>query len=178
MSEPVITKRCSNTKIEKPLTEFYKDRSRADGHQCPCKICQNEVFQHYRKTPQRKLAVKRYTESPNGKITRSNYSKSPQSKAYHQRYRNTDECRATQRIAQRNYRRKYRDRAKATRVLRYQIEKGLIPPASNFLCLRCERQAQDYHHHLGYAPEHRLDVVPLCKPCHRHIHLVKQLSFS
>jgi hypothetical protein len=27
-----------------------------------------------------------------------------------------------------------------------------------------------YHHYLGYAPEHRLTVVPLCGSCHRSIH--------
>ena len=30
----------------------------------------------------------------------------------------------------------------------------------------CGKQGEQYHHHKGYAPEHRLDVVPICRKCH------------
>ena len=30
---------CSKCKVEKPLTEFYKNKSRKDGHRCACKSC-------------------------------------------------------------------------------------------------------------------------------------------
>lgn len=39
-------------------------------------------------------------------------------------------------------------------------------PASKKLCVHCGSQAHGWHHHKGYDWEHRLDVIPLCWPCH------------
>jgi hypothetical protein len=40
----------------------------------------------------------------------------------------------------------------------------------DFKCRDCNEQAEEYHHYLGYAPEHWLDVIALCKDCHRQNH--------
>jgi hypothetical protein len=48
-----------------------------------------------------------------------------------------------------------------TRRLRRQRCKNLFPG-----CVGWPTQA---HHHLGYAPEHRLDVEWLCVPCHNYL---------
>ena len=44
---------------------------------------------------------------------------------------------------------------------------GSLPQASSCQCVECGRAAHDYHHHLGYEPEHWLDVIPLCRVCHQ-----------
>jgi hypothetical protein len=47
---------------------------------------------------------------------------------------------------------------------------GLLPPAKTLLCVDCGAQAQEYHHHNGYEPEHLLDVIPVCRACHGKRH--------
>lgn len=42
-----------------------------------------------------------------------------------------------------------------------------LPQVSTRPCAKCGQPAADYHHHLGYEPEHWLDVLPLCRRCHR-----------
>lgn len=42
-----------------------------------------------------------------------------------------------------------------------------LPQVSTQTCAECGATAADYHHYLGYEPEHWLDVTPLCRKCHR-----------
>ena len=44
---------------------------------------------------------------------------------------------------------------------------GRLPRPRDVACTGCGAQAAEYHHHKGYAPEHRLDVVAVCRSCHR-----------
>lgn len=46
------------------------------------------------------------------------------------------------------------------------IKSGHIPPAKNYRCVDCGKQAAEYDHYLGYAPEYALVVHPVCIPCH------------
>lgn len=41
------TKVCSKCKIEKPITEFYKNKLKSDGLQSECKECHNNRHQSY-----------------------------------------------------------------------------------------------------------------------------------
>ena len=43
---------------------------------------------------------------------------------------------------------------------------GAIPSARSLICIDCGKQAAEYDHYLGYEPEHRLDVQPVCVRCH------------
>ena len=47
-------KRCSKCRVERPLTDFAKDRKRRDGLQCQCKLCQRE----YREANKERIAAK------------------------------------------------------------------------------------------------------------------------
>lgn len=47
---------------------------------------------------------------------------------------------------------------------------GLLKPAGSCECHDCGRPAAIHHHYLGYDPTHWLDVVPLCRRCHRFRH--------
>jgi len=59
------TKKCSHCKLEKPLNEFYKNRSRKDGLQAQCKKCCKETVNKYRNTHrrQRNEYAKRYRKN-------------------------------------------------------------------------------------------------------------------
>lgn len=54
MAEQSISKRCSNCKQIRPISEFCKDRRRKDGLYSDCKICH-------------KLSTKKYDQSDKGK---------------------------------------------------------------------------------------------------------------
>ena len=48
------------------------------------------------------------------------------------------------------------------------VKHGLLPRPATIPCVDCGKPAQEYHHHLGYAPEHWLNVVAVCRTCHRN----------
>lgn len=58
---------------------------------------------------------------------------------------------------------------KAHAAISYAVSKGRLNRAATFLCVSCNNQAHEWHHHLGYQPEHWLDVIPLCLSCHRSL---------
>lgn len=119
MSVDDSTKRCMKCRIDKPFTSFFKNKTKADGHQDYCKECK--------------------------KVTDKNYF--------------------------RGYKRTYNESQRKRRYIRnavhHRVENGVMPPASDLACTHCGKQAEQYHHHKGYAFENRLDVIPLCIPCHR-----------
>lgn len=55
----------------------------------------------------------------------------------------------------------------ARNAVLHQVLKGAMPKAAVCRCVHCGEQAADYHHHKGYAPAQYLDVIPVCKRCHR-----------
>lgn len=50
MNNDTTTKVCSQCRIEKPLTEFHKNKSRVDGYHAQCKICRNKYYKNNRET--------------------------------------------------------------------------------------------------------------------------------
>ncbi|GAH19577.1 unnamed protein product [marine sediment metagenome] len=53
-SQKLVTKICPKCKIEKPLSEFYKDNGRKLGVRCYCKLCIIEIRKiKYQKNPER-----------------------------------------------------------------------------------------------------------------------------
>lgn len=195
MAEQTITKRCTKCKEIKPVSEFSKNRTRKDGHHCWCKNCISKSYSKYSqtekgkethreacrkhsKTAKRKLTSRRHRLSDKGKITRKRYRQSEKCKATEKHYRQTEECKLSQnrynathkgkvtrqRIIKR-YRIRHPERALAHKAVRHAITTGELPRPDSLQC-SCGEQAKEYHHHLGYEPEHHLHVIPLCKKCH------------
>ena len=50
------------------------------------------------------------------------------------------------------------------------MERGTLPWPERLPCVSWGQPAAQYHHHRGYAPEYRLDVVPMCPACHGQAH--------
>lgn len=63
---------------------------------------------------------------------------------------------------------------RASQKVNRLVRGGHLPRADSFQCVDCGEQARDYDHHLGYAPEHWLDVQPVCRSCHKHRHVVRE----
>jgi hypothetical protein len=62
---------CSNCKIEKPRSEFHKNKANKDGLAYWCKLCNRAAIEQYRTTPKgkevSKKKKKRYRAIPKGK---------------------------------------------------------------------------------------------------------------
>lgn len=51
------------------------------------------------------------------------------------------------------------------------VRNGQLAPITTRACAECCVPARHYHHHLGYAAEHWLNVRPLCSRCHKRAHI-------
>ena len=169
MSETIITKACSKCKEIKSLDEFYKNRSRKSGYRTSCKQCDRSYWQ----SDKGKEVIRRYLQSDKGKKTgRRNidrYQKTEKGKMGARRYHASDKGQATQKRINLAYHKNFPERRKANDAVNDAVKHRTMPKASSLFC-KCGNRAQEYHHHLGYAPEHWLAVIPLCLVCHRSIH--------
>ena len=153
MSETIVTKRCSKCKEFKPLSEFYKCKaSTKDDRQTSCKSCQKTYNQSPERKAYYKAYEKAYQQSEHGKTIRKNCEQSSKCKAYRKCYQNNSYAHHP------NYR-------KARSKVSYSVKTGKLPRPDTLLCRYCQKPAQQYHHYLGYEPEHWLDVVSVCQPC-------------
>lgn len=178
MAEQIIMKTCRICKQTKPLSEFYKDKHRKDGHRSNCKICCSK----YQKSDKGKVVQKRYEQSEKNKTNKKTYQATEKSRKSHRiaifkydhsnkgricqsRHRRTDIFKNTQS----KYRKYNFQKLKARSSVNVAIKKGELPRPNTLLCNYCPNQAEDYHHHKGYAPEYWLDVIPVCKKCHKKL---------
>jgi hypothetical protein len=60
----------------------------------------------------------------------------------------------------------------AVEAIRRAIRLGRIAKAADLPCFYCGKAAAHYHHHLGYSPDHLLDVRAACPGCHHRLHFV------
>ena len=162
MSETIVTLICSKCNQIKPSSDFYKKRSHKSGHQGYCKICHGIHSRNWLRSPKGTKYKNRYKASKKGKEIlnqcHKKYIKSEKGKAMMMRVRE-----------------KYPNRVKARVAVNHAIRDGMLPSTLFLLCSKCKKPAQQYHHHKGYAPEHWLDVIPICKKCHNSEHIHKSL---
>jgi len=144
MAETIIIKRCSKCKITKSISEFHKDAKSKDGYHGYCKKCMSKHNAKYKQTEQGKVANKHYDQSKKGKIAHLK--------------------------ALRHYWNSHSEYRRATSAVSHAIRDGKLPRLEILKCHYCHEQAEQYHHHLGYEPEHFLNVVSVCRSCHSFIH--------
>ena len=132
---------CCRCKQDKPISEYYKDRRKKDGHRFECKKCSKE----YDSTEIRRIKNKESSR----------------------KWRQTEEGKAASIRGNKIHKKRYPEHARARQMIRNNINRGKIPHASELRCIKCDNQAQEYHHHLGYSPEQSLNVVALCRMCHK-----------
>lgn len=153
-----VTRKCTKCGKDKPLTDFVKEKTRADGRRLSCKACRQAVHRAWTKTPSGKRSVRKYEQSEKGQ-------------ASNRRHRQTEKGKATILRGVKTYRDKHPDRYKATNILNGAIRHGKFPAADTCECSvrleLCLGRASQYHHHNGYDEEHIYDVIPVCRSCHR-----------
>jgi len=178
MVKAVTSKICLKCQNTKPLSAFHKSLQRKDGHQTWCKRCKKQ----YQQTEDRRLAQKRYNQSEKGKATqkrfnqsakgrmaRKCFSQSGEDKITKKRYRQNEKYKKTHKQGNLHYYEQHPERKVAENAITHAIETGRLIKANTLKC-NCGQRAEHYHHHKGYAREHRLDVVALCRSCHKIIH--------
>jgi hypothetical protein len=162
MSDSIKTHKCSLCKEIKPVSEF---KTRTNGRpQAYCHPCQ-------------KLYNFRYVRSSAGKNKerrrRKNSTRREYMKKYLKNYSKTKNCQRLHRKHSLIYREKHPEKCRAHSRVMYAIKSGLIRKPISYFCrasIDCTAKAHEYHHHLGYAKEHQLDVIPVCISCHKTIH--------
>jgi hypothetical protein len=71
------------------------------------------------------------------------------------------------------------DKEQAQHRISVLVKSGRLTHPNELPCDKCGRiwkrgrARHNYHHHLGYAPEHHLDVQALCSSCHNAEHRTK-----
>jgi len=149
MATEIISKRCSRCKEIKSLSEFHRDKSQKDGLKSYCKSCHKA----YNQSERNKAYQKSYAQSPEGKIAHKRYAQSKKGKTRQNRF-----------FARHpNY-------TKAMSTVNDAVKAGKLSRPDTLPCHYCPKQAQQYHHHKGYDPEHWLDVLPACRDCHSKLH--------
>lgn len=138
-------KRCTRCNATKPLDDFYRNAEGRFGRQSHCKACMAQVGRETkRRNRQRNAELKRGWKAQNrGAVARQ---------------------------AQ-EYKRRYPEKRRAHSAVRNEVRYNRWPAANTMVCEICqEALAAHYHHHLGYAKEHRFDVIAVCVECHASLH--------
>lgn len=148
MPETVVTRICYSCKVEKPLEHFVtkKNKPFGKGYQCrPCGSAERKAAHLINKDADREWA---------------------------KNYRRRPEVRERDRLLAEKRRKNPAEKLKfqARLAISDRISRGVIIRPKN--CQKCGRTCKpEAHHHKGYAPEHRLDVLWLCGDCHTAIDL-------
>ena len=149
MAQEIISKKCSRCKEDKLLSEFSRRSNRKSGYEYHCKKCHSKTYE-------------KWYNSEKGKATLKCYQQTEKHKRYRQYYNKSEKCKEKYR----RYYQRHPDRFKARSRVMIAIRSGRLPKAKTLQCYYCGEKAQEYHHS-SYAPEHRLDVVPVCRSCHK-----------
>lgn len=136
----------------------------------------------------RRLANWRYDHSEKGRAAHARANADPKAKERYARYRQTAGYAAAQeRFKASGGRNRLALASRATvraerpeliaawMAVQVAIRSGAMVRATE--CQECGRTLHLVaHHHLGYAPEHWLDVLWLCRRCHKAAHAVTTTS--
>lgn len=107
----------------------------------------------------RQKANKKYRKTDKGKRAHCKESK---------KYKQSEKGKASQRL----FRERHPNHIKAANAVNHAIVSHKIPRPDVQLCHYCyKRRAKEYHHYFGYEPIDWFKIRPVCRICHRKIHL-------
>ncbi len=140
------------------MSDFYARKDCEGGRSWICKQCHNARTLAWQKSPSgrdaSRAAANKFASSEKGVAWRAAYLKTPKG----------------QEIIRANARRQIDSgMAAAHLAVKRAVEKGILVKTG--VCAGCGAKAKtDMHHTHGYAREHRLTVVEICRACHRKEH--------
>lgn len=149
-------KKCSDCDRELALDAFNRNRAQPDGLQNICRDCQRERGQR----PESRVA--------RAKARRTEHAKALEAERQ-RRYWATPKGKERSLRAVRKALKDHPERFAAREAVRRAVAKGALPPVRSQSCVHCRGAAQQYHHHRGYARAQWLEVLPICRLCHRRV---------
>lgn len=145
-------KTCSKCKESKPLSQFNKLKTAADGLNTRCKECTRAYYRKW------------YSDE-------ESHRQSVLDAARQYRQENADDVRAMWRRLQAIRPSNRSEKSRAGNAVADAVRYEKFPPAWTMVCDHCqEALAAHWHHHKGYSGEHKLDVIALCLDCHGYVH--------
>lgn len=162
-----MEKKCAGCNQVKDFSEFGRDKGRKDGLNVYCRICVNAISKKWSQDnpDKRRASVNKWNQShvEQNRIKVKNwYRQHPEKSNQWIKKHPEERIEITHR-----HRAKYPEKYKARSTVNNAILTGKLPCANTLTCTQCGNQASEYHHHNGYDSDHWLDVIPLCKACHK-----------
>lgn len=162
-------KRCNKCLVLLPLDRFYPHPRNNDGLRGDCKACNIRVSREYqRRDPEKWRRYQReYREQNREKCLAATrrWSRSPEGKAKLKAWRSQPEVRKKRNKLHAASVARHPERKLARRAVYRARRDGKLVPTPCAVCSTTENI--EAHHHRGYSPEHRLDVIWLCRRHHR-----------
>lgn len=151
--------RCAKCKEVKPAEDFYRLHRNPNGLTYRCQSCSKEHSKRWRDNN-----VQHHRE----KVRRWQRGNPEKVREMHRRWRSQNQEKLREISRLKRFRRK--EQGMANSAVNHALrDRRLLKPDA---CERCGSKDFHFHrleahHHKGYAPEHRLDVIWLCSaPCH------------
>jgi len=183
-----VLKKCSKCKEEKPLTEYTKLRTSRDGLQPLCSPCKKAASKRYYAANIEAIRKKdrdRYAADPNKRkasVERWRAANPEESRAATRRSRakhkdkRMAECRAwyaankdKAQAQKAQYRLAFPEQKRAQGAVERAVANGRL--SRPVVCSACNMPHERIEgHHEDYTRP--LDVIWLCKPCHRKVHRI------
>ena len=138
-----------------PLESFFRRLSVKDGRVARCRECLSEERKERLKDP--KIRAKRVAYS-------KMWNNSPGGRRYHRNYKQTKEYKQKELLRRKAFRNI--DKIKARYAVKDAVKYGRLKKNP---CAICGKKGTEAHHILGYAPEHRIEVIWLCKLHHQKV---------
>ena len=149
----MLTKKCSRCKKTKLFTEFHKNKESPDGLQWWCKKCTRAYISNWEQTK-----VGKESKAKSRKLA----DETGRTKEYNRKYYTSPKGL----LASKNNRERNSEKVQARNEFRKAMLRGKISYPKR--CLKCHHTTQtEAHHYNGYDETHWLDVVFLCRKCHR-----------
>ena len=144
MLDVILSKQCTKCKQILPISNFRPHTDCRDGYRYRCREC--ERLYHRRR---RQLTEVRQRENEYSRLYRQQRGRGYNKAAYLSEYSRTGSAR---------------------QAIKRALYHNQLLQITHCFCVLCFHEAHVYHHYLGYAPEHVLDVLPLCGTCHKKAH--------
>ncbi len=162
-------KRCTKCGEEKPATTeyFHKRNSAPIGLKSRCKACCKLDYDPERRSQKGREYYQTHREEVKLKSRKHYYSNHEGRRKQRQIYYQNNKEKFHRNPAE--YRQLHLAQVRANTAVANAVARGKIPAVDTLVCADCGNQARHYHH-WSYAPEHRLDVTPLCTSCHGKRH--------
>jgi len=163
-----MNKKCTQCGRSKNINDFRKRARSPGGIRAECKECQDNYQRKYYQSNSAKVISKNkewvINNPERSDAIKTKWRQNHPEVGKNWARNNPDKIRDSTR----KQRLIHPERSRARKAVQNAITRGDIKKASEFICRSCNiKQASQYHHYLGYEKEHWLDVVPLCRKCHK-----------